>query len=55
MLVLIISHFIVKENIEFHVRMKKALTERLWVRIKGKAESGEIILGVSYRPHSPGS
>lgn len=46
-LVLIISHFIVEEKSVFHERMKKALTESLRVRIKGRAESGEIILGVS--------
>lgn len=46
-LVLIINNFIDEENSEFCERMKKALTERLRVRIKGMAESGEIILGGS--------
>lgn len=54
-LVLILSNFIVDENSEFHERMKKALTERLMVRIKGRTESSEIILRVCYRSHSPGN
>lgn len=30
--------------------MDKELTERLWVRIKGTVATGDIIVGVCYRP-----
>ena len=37
---------------EFHLGMDEEPTERLWVRIKGRAGTGDIIVGVCYRPPS---
>ena len=34
---------------ELHLRMDEELTESVWVRIKGKAETGDIIVGDCYR------
>ena len=38
------------ECIELHLRMDEELTKSLWVRIKGRAGTGDIIVGVCYRP-----
>jgi len=35
---------------ELHLEVDEDLTESLWVRIKGRAGTGEIIVGVCYRP-----
>jgi len=35
---------------ELHLRMDEKLTKSLWVKIKGKAGTGDIIEGVCYRP-----
>ena len=35
---------------ELHLGMDEELTKSLWVRIKGRAGTGDIILGVCYRP-----
>ena len=32
------------------IRMNKELTESLWVRITGKAGTGDVIVGICYRP-----
>ena len=38
------------ECMELHLGMDEELTESLWVRIKGRAGPGDIIVGVCYRP-----
>ena len=35
---------------ELCLEMDEELTESLWVRIKGKAGTGDIVVGVCYRP-----
>jgi len=35
---------------ELHMRTDEEPTESLWVRIKGRAGTGDIIMGVCYRP-----
>ncbi|GAB0207631.1 ubiquitin carboxyl-terminal hydrolase 4 [Grus japonensis] len=42
------------ECMELHLGMEEELTERLWVRIKGSAGTGDIIVGVCYRPPDQG-
>ncbi|GAB0210021.1 mitochondrial enolase superfamily member 1 [Grus japonensis] len=42
------------ECMELHLGMEEELTESLWVRIKGRAGAGDIIVGVSYRPPDQG-
>jgi len=37
---------------ELHLRMDEEPTESLWVRIKGRAGTGDAIMGVFYRPPS---
>ena len=37
------------ESMELHLGIDEELTERLWVRVKGKAEEGDIVVGVCYR------
>ena len=38
------------ECLELCLGMDEELTESLWVRIKGKAGTGDVIVGVCYRP-----
>ncbi|GAB0181616.1 annexin A13 [Grus japonensis] len=38
------------ECMELHLGMDEELTESLWVRIKGRTGTGDIITGVCYRP-----
>ncbi|GAB0208028.1 hypothetical protein GRJ2_003268500 [Grus japonensis] len=38
------------ECMELHLGMEEEPTESLWVRIKGRAGAGDIIVGVCYRP-----
>ena len=38
------------ECMELHLGMDEEPTESLWVRIKGRAGTGDIIVGVCYRP-----
>ena len=38
------------ECMELHLAMDEELTQSLWVRIKGRAGTGDIIEGVCYRP-----
>ena len=38
------------ECMELHLGMDEELTESLRVRIKGRAGTGDIIVGVCYRP-----
>ncbi|GAB0207584.1 hypothetical protein GRJ2_003224100 [Grus japonensis] len=42
------------ECMELHLGMEEEPTERLWVRIKGRAGAGDIIVGVCYRPPDQG-
>ncbi|GAB0179184.1 hypothetical protein GRJ2_000383700 [Grus japonensis] len=42
------------ECMELHLGMDEELTESLWVRIKGRAGAGHIIVGVCYRPPDQG-
>ncbi|GAB0203811.1 hypothetical protein GRJ2_002846700 [Grus japonensis] len=42
------------ECMELHLGMEEELTESLWVRIKGRAGAGNIIVGVCYRPPDQG-
>ncbi|GAB0206600.1 mitochondrial enolase superfamily member 1 [Grus japonensis] len=42
------------ECMELHLGMEEELTESLWVRIKGSAGTGDIIVGVCYRPPDQG-
>ncbi|GAB0209401.1 hypothetical protein GRJ2_003405800 [Grus japonensis] len=42
------------ECMELHLGMDEELTESLWVRIKGRAGAGDIIVGVCYRPPDQG-
>ncbi|GAB0207575.1 mitochondrial enolase superfamily member 1 [Grus japonensis] len=42
------------ECMELHLGMEEEPTERLWVRIKGSAGTGDIIVGVCYRPPDQG-
>ena len=37
-------------SMELHVGIDEELTESLWVRIRGRAGTGLIIVGVCYRP-----
>ncbi|GAB0208651.1 hypothetical protein GRJ2_003330800 [Grus japonensis] len=39
---------------ELHLGMDEELTKSLWVRIKGSAGAGDIIVGVCYRPPDQG-
>ncbi|GAB0209859.1 hypothetical protein GRJ2_003451600 [Grus japonensis] len=39
---------------ELHLGMEEELTKSLWVRIKGRAGTGDIIVGVCYRPPDQG-
>ncbi|GAB0189267.1 hypothetical protein GRJ2_001392000 [Grus japonensis] len=39
---------------EIHLGMDEELTESLWVRIKGRAGTGDTIVGVCYRPPDQG-
>ena len=38
------------ECMELRLGMDEEPTERLWVRIKGRAGTGDIIVGICYRP-----
>ncbi|GAB0209691.1 hypothetical protein GRJ2_003434800 [Grus japonensis] len=38
------------ECMELHLGMEEELTESFWVRIKGRAGTGDTIVGVCYRP-----
>ncbi|GAB0179062.1 hypothetical protein GRJ2_000371500 [Grus japonensis] len=38
------------ECMDLHLVMDEELTESLWVRIKGRAGAGDVIVGVCYRP-----
>ena len=38
------------EHTEFCLGMEEELTKSLWVRIKGRAGTGDIIVGICYRP-----
>ncbi|GAB0208438.1 hypothetical protein GRJ2_003309500 [Grus japonensis] len=42
------------ECMELHLGMDEEPTESLWVRIKGRAGAGDIIVGVCYRPPDQG-
>ncbi|GAB0178597.1 hypothetical protein GRJ2_000325000 [Grus japonensis] len=42
------------ECMELHLGMDEEPTESLWVRIKGRAGAGDIIVGVCYRPPGQG-
>ncbi|GAB0209472.1 hypothetical protein GRJ2_003414300 [Grus japonensis] len=42
------------ECMELYLGMDEELTESLWVRIKGRAGTGDIIAGVCYRPPNQG-
>ncbi|GAB0179855.1 hypothetical protein GRJ2_000450800 [Grus japonensis] len=42
------------ECMELHLGMDEEPTESLWVRIKGGAGAGDIIVGVCYRPPDQG-
>ncbi|GAB0179159.1 hypothetical protein GRJ2_000381200 [Grus japonensis] len=42
------------ECMELHLGMDEELTESLWVRIKGRAGAGHIIVGVCYRSPDQG-
>ncbi|GAB0208424.1 mitochondrial enolase superfamily member 1 [Grus japonensis] len=42
------------ECMELHLGMDEEPTESLWVRIKGSAGAGDIIVGVCYRPPDQG-
>ncbi|GAB0200487.1 hypothetical protein GRJ2_002514100 [Grus japonensis] len=42
------------ECMELHLGMDEEPTESLWVRIKGRAGTGDIIAGVCYRPPDQG-
>ncbi|GAB0206448.1 hypothetical protein GRJ2_003110400 [Grus japonensis] len=39
---------------DLHLGMEEELTKSLWVRIKGRAGAGDIIVGVCYRPPDQG-
>ncbi|GAB0188316.1 hypothetical protein GRJ2_001296900 [Grus japonensis] len=43
------------ECMELHLGMEEEPTESLWVRIKGRAGAGDIIVGVCYRPPDQGN
>lgn len=38
------------EYMELHLGMNEEPSKSLWVRIEGKARTGDIIVGVCYRP-----
>ena len=38
------------ERLELRLGMDEEPTESLWVRMKGRAGTGDIIVGVCYRP-----
>jgi len=38
------------EFMELHLGLNEEPTESLWVRIKGRAGAGDIMIGVCYRP-----
>ncbi|GAB0208248.1 hypothetical protein GRJ2_003290500 [Grus japonensis] len=42
------------ECMELHLGMEEEPTKSLWVRIKGRAGTGDIIVGVCYRPPDQG-
>ncbi|GAB0202565.1 hypothetical protein GRJ2_002722100 [Grus japonensis] len=42
------------ECMELHLGMDEEPTKSLWVRIKGRAGAGDIIVGVCYRPPDQG-
>ncbi|GAB0199646.1 hypothetical protein GRJ2_002430000 [Grus japonensis] len=42
------------ECMELHLGMEEEPTKSLWVRIKGRAGAGDIIVGVCYRPPDQG-
>ncbi|GAB0208733.1 hypothetical protein GRJ2_003339000 [Grus japonensis] len=42
------------EGMELHLGMDEELTKSLWVRIKGRAGTGDITVGVCYRPLDQG-
>ncbi|GAB0187672.1 hypothetical protein GRJ2_001232500 [Grus japonensis] len=42
------------ERMELHLGMKEEPTESLWVRIKGRAGAGDIIVAFCYRPPDQG-
>ncbi|GAB0205938.1 hypothetical protein GRJ2_003059400 [Grus japonensis] len=42
------------ECMELHLGMDEEPTENLWVRIEGRAGTGDIIAGVCYRPPDQG-
>ncbi|GAB0202830.1 hypothetical protein GRJ2_002748600 [Grus japonensis] len=42
------------ECMELHLGMDEEPTESLWVRIKGRAGAGDIVVGICYRPPDQG-
>ncbi|GAB0204032.1 polycomb group RING finger protein 3-like [Grus japonensis] len=49
-----LSSFNELECMELHLGMDEEPTESLWLRIKGRAGAGDIIVGVCYRPPDQG-